>query len=317
MKPKVLKTVTDRFSLFEDGRNFAANRRNYVVRSVQNMIANPRTQELLKLREAFGYYGHGARERAKKLSIAETEVIKLNGQAVVVENVPSNRTVNITCSDDGIVEHTQEILNTPTGLIVDSLHESSAGGWSWATGGRDNRQLSIANSYHGMDYVLQPNYLSLDHPAMMLESIDQETALLESLQERGFDSDSATKIAQGFSHQGICVDRFAALETDVMYLESVNAELQDKLAARDTYGSMLLEAVQSLPVFMTDAQRDAMARMESEQDVATVQAFFESVARADLSSLPVNLAPEPKSAPVPHVKLKNNISFEQPARRFS
>ncbi|MCG9773675.1 head processing protein, partial [Vibrio diabolicus] len=151
MTAKALKQVSDRFSLFNDGRKLSANKRNYIIKAVQAMINSPRTKELLRLGEAYGYYGHQSRQRANKLSIGETEVIMINGRPVVVENVPSNRTVSITCSDDGIVEHTQEFLDTDTGRIALGLHNSRAGGWSWATGGQDTREASITTSYHGMD----------------------------------------------------------------------------------------------------------------------------------------------------------------------
>lgn len=167
---KSLKQVTDRFSLFNHGRKIGANKRRYIVKAVQDMLNNDETQESLRLGEAYGFYGHGARERAKKLSLRETEVITIDGKPVVVENVPSNRTVSVTCNDDGIVEHTEEFLDTPTGKIALSMWESKAGGWSWATGGRDSANAAIATSFHGFDYVLKPNYLSLEHPAMMMES---------------------------------------------------------------------------------------------------------------------------------------------------
>ncbi len=52
---KSLRQVTDRFSLFNDGRKLGANKRNYIIKSVQNMIASDATQEALRLGEAFGF----------------------------------------------------------------------------------------------------------------------------------------------------------------------------------------------------------------------------------------------------------------------
>lgn len=109
-KLKTLKRVKDRFSLFNDGRKIGANKRKYIVQAVQKMIQSAQTQELLRVGEAYGYYGHQPRQRAKKLELGETEVIMINGRPVVVENVPSNRTISISCSDDGIVEHEEEFL---------------------------------------------------------------------------------------------------------------------------------------------------------------------------------------------------------------
>jgi hypothetical protein len=316
-KAKVLRTVTNRFSLFNDGRALNANKRNYVIKSVQDMIASAQTQELLRLGEAYGYYGHGNRRRANKLSLGETEVIMMDGKPVVVENVPSNRTVNITCSDDGIVEHTEEVLGTPSGRIVDSMIESTAGGWSWATGGRDTRAQSITRSYHGMDYVLQPNYLSLTHPSMMMESADQQAMMMESLQGHGFDSDSSEKIMRSMGLD-FDAERVGELETELMYLESANADLVEKLQAKDHYGSMLLEALESLPVYITDAQRSAASRLGTQEDVEVLKGLFESVGQARWDSLPLGVSDKVEAVQEPASKgaISNEIRFEPSRPRF-
>ncbi|OXD46729.1 head processing protein, partial [Vibrio parahaemolyticus] len=166
----------------------------------------------------------------------------INGRPVVVENVPSNRTISITCSDDGIVEHTQEFLDTDTGRIALGLHNSRAGGWSWATGGQDTREASITTSYHGMDYVLQPNYISLNHPAMMMESANREQMILESLQEQGFDEESARNIYANMTQQ-TNIELVGDLTNQLMYLESVNAELREQVEQNAKATSMLLDIV--------------------------------------------------------------------------
>ncbi|MCV5869859.1 head processing protein, partial [Escherichia coli] len=89
----------------------------------------------------------------------------------------------ISVDDNGIVTHTQEILNTEPGKIVAAMIESRAGGWSWATGGRESGKIAVTTSFHGVDYVTTPNYISLDHPASagMFESADSKSLLAESL----------------------------------------------------------------------------------------------------------------------------------------
>ncbi len=313
---KSLRQVTDRFSLFNDGRKLGANKRNYIIKSVQNMIASDATQEALRLGEAFGFYGHQPRQRANKLNIGETEVITINGRPVVVENIPSNRTVSLSCSDDGIVTHTEEILDTDTGKIVASMQSSGAGGWSWATGGRDTRQQSVANSYHGMDYVLKPNYLSLDHPTMMLESAERETMLLESLQNvGGFDEESAHNIVTSINGADFNLDRERELETEVMYLEGLNLELSEQAHAatqsQARFKSMMLEAVNRLPFYLTDAQKLALSSMENDHDFEVINAMFESIGANKLKTLPTGMYQEstPTTQIAPDSFKQNKILF--------
>lgn len=317
-KPKKLKQVTDRFSLFNDGRTMDANKRNYVVQSVQKMIASAKTQELLRLGESYGYYGHAPRARANKLDIGETEVIMVKGKPVLVENVPASRTLDIKCTDDGIVEHTQEFLDTVTGKIALSLWDSGAGGWSWATSGSDGRDRSFARGYHGMDYVKQPNYISLDHPAMMMESLGNDM-LLESLVNNGFEADEAQDIADHVAG-GFSVHDAADQEQTIMYLESVSRELTDELEISKRQNDMMLEAIESLPIYMTDAQREALCNLGNEGSKEVVQAMFESINRSQHRTLPCGW--ESPNAIKNQNQIENGlkdhiINFGQPTRRFS
>lgn len=284
-KPNKLKRVTDRFSLFNDGRKLDANKRKYVIQSVQQMIASAKTQELLRLGEAYGYYGHAPRARANKLDIGETEMIMVKGKPVLVENIPAARTIDIKCSDDGIVEHTQEFLDTVTGRIALSLWESGAGGWSWATSGSDGRDRSFTRGYYGMDYVNQPNYISLDHPSMMLESASNKDMLLESLMNNGFDGEDAEAISNHVAGGGSELD-MAEQEQTIMYLESVSQELSSELELANQNCAIMREAIESLPIYMTDTQRDALLNISRTGSKEVVQAMFESINGSQHKTLP-------------------------------
>lgn len=155
----VLKTVTDRFCLYSNARKGRQNGRQYVLSAVKTMLESKETQEGLRLGELFGYYGHGRRQLTGKLEVPETSVIMVEGRPVVIDNVPACRTVAISVDDNGIVTHTQEILNTEPGKIVAAMIESRAGGWSWATGGRESGKIAVTTSFHGVDYVTTPECL--------------------------------------------------------------------------------------------------------------------------------------------------------------
>ncbi|EBF2947688.1 head processing protein, partial [Salmonella enterica] len=219
----VLKTVTDRFCLYKNARTGRQNGRKYVLGAVKAMLESKETQEGLRLGELYGYYGHGRREMTGKLELPETSVIMVEGRPVVIDNVPACRTVDISVDDKGVVTHTQEILNTEPGKIVAAMIESRAGGWSWATGGRQAGNIAVTTSFHGVDYVTNPNYVSLDHPASagMFESADAQSLLAESLAQHGYSEESVQAV---ITHYG----KLAELELMLEATER-NAELETAL----------------------------------------------------------------------------------------
>lgn len=122
---EALRTVTDRFSLIDKIRRFTPqNDRNYLLRSVRETFASLETKERIQLGEMFGYYGHGRRAayygKTGRLNLPEFAVVMIDGKPVTLENVPSNRTLEVSVDDNGIVTHVQEILEqTPaTSLSV-------------------------------------------------------------------------------------------------------------------------------------------------------------------------------------------------------
>lgn len=317
-----LETVTDRFSLFNHGRKLGANKRKYIVQAVQQLLRSEQVQEDLRVGELYGYYGHAPRQRAGKLDIGETEVIMIGGRPVVVQNVPSNVTVAITCDDSGIVEHSEQFLETDTARIAKSLWESRRGGWSWATGGRDSETRAITSSLSGVDYVLKPNYLSLTHEAMMNESADQENdMLLESLKNvGGFDLNSAVNIVESMNKAPTYdPDAIIALENEQLYLAGENMDLKDSLAEQKHYRDALLESVGRLPFFMNDEQKLALSSLNTKHDLDVVVAMFESMGAKDLSVLPSpsQLTATPTVAvPRGRDRLDGEIRLDSGSRRF-
>ena len=304
----VLRTVTDRFNLSNDGRKLGANKRNYIIQSVKDMISNENTKELLRLKEAVGYYGHKPRERANKLFIGESEIVNINGNSVVVDNVPASRTTDISVDEKtGVVTHTQEILDTPSGKIINALIEAGQGGWSWATGGRDTQQASYAKTFAGFDYVLQPNYLSLDHPSMLMESVgDRESAMFESLSRIGIDEESARKVLKIGNDTQFNIEQHAELEQQTYFLEGLVSDLQSKASSKD----LLLSTIeQSLPVFLSSKEKLALKNMASDDDIKTVKNLFESIAQSKLHTLPKSSDSEKHVKEL--VKHNNMVNFSQ------
>lgn len=327
-----LKTVTDRFSLVEKIRKHTPqNERNYVIESVRRTFNAADTQERMALGEMFGYYGHGRRamhyKKSKSLNLPEVTVVMVDGKPVVLDNVPSNRTVEVSIDDSGIITHTQEILDTDPGRIIQGMINSDAGGWSWATHGPDGA-VSLVNSFHGFDYVTVPNYISLDKKSLMLESSEESRLLMHAeLVEQGFSDNAATDLIHHFdamrSNQAMfeAVEHNAALEASLMLRDMEVARLKSQLADHnlmlESQGDnarkcrrILREAIQSMPLFISAEQRQALCRMENEEDATIVAAMLESLGASATYGLPIpsaqkdSLVPaeKPKGTPLLFVK---------------
>lgn len=62
---------------------------------------------------------------AGKMNIGEVEAVTLpDGGKAIVGNIPSNVTVAFDVSPEGVVSHSQEVLDTETGKLVSTLHAS-------------------------------------------------------------------------------------------------------------------------------------------------------------------------------------------------
>jgi hypothetical protein len=314
---QVLNTVTDRFSLYQNARKGRQNGRKYALSAVKAMLESPETQEGLKLGELFGYYGHGRRaayhSQYGSLDLPEVSVLQVDGKPVVLENVPACRTIAIGVDDDGVVTHTQEILDTPTGKVLNGMIKSHAGGWSWATAGADMPGVAIPKSYHGCDYVLHPNFVSLDHPAsLMMESADtRNQAILEGLLQSGFSTESSQEILQHYERMcgatsmlesvmrvqelelaqlesvGYQMALSSELRETKAMLESVRGEVSSLRNAEQARQSQLDELLDDLPIFVSHKQRDAIMEMNNPGQADVLKALFESVAKTNLALSPV------------------------------
>ncbi|MEG5932528.1 head processing protein [Enterobacter hormaechei] len=327
------RTVTDKFSLRTLVRKHTPqNGRKYLFEAVSRAINSPTAKERMSLGEMFGYYGHGRREqhynKTGSLRLPEFTVLMVEGVPVPVNNVPSNRTLDIKLDGD-IVTHTQEILDTDTGRIVDGMERGAVGGWSWATGGTENAQGAHVRVFEGFDYVTTPNFISLNRKTAMLESAtDREAEIVKQMIERGYSEAAAVDIAQHFENmrleQAMLESAVVpALETDLFVMEGHLIESLEKLDA----SKALLESVQKseaarkaalsnfidkLPVFVTTEQREALGRMNTPEDMAIVTALFESVMSQHLPTNKRDYSAAPATGHRPNMATKTG--FVQPIK---
>ncbi len=299
-----MRRVDDVFNIHKEGRT-GGNGRRYVLHAVRQMIQSPATQEGLKLGELEGYYGHGRRQLTGKMRLPEVEVITVGGQQVVIENVPSNRTVALDVDDSGNVSHTQEVLDTAPGLIVQSMIDSWQGGWSWACEGPSTRQGDYPRAFYGFDYVKQPNYIPVSRQQAMFESVgvsNQDELIRHHLRANGFADEAHQPILESWGAMAQINSEIRAYEYDAMMLEGLlieakshqaammadhEAALAEHRAATNQRKTMMLECLERLPIMLTRQQREAMARMETPEDLAVFTAMFESACRMQFGTLPL------------------------------
>jgi len=135
--------VTITFNPFEHG-HFLGPPRNYNKEKYREMVENKKTQIHIKNGYAVGYYGHDSRDPNKGYIPNERDK---NGDVIY----PCCKTLSMEWLDNGLVKHTQRILNNEIGQEVQKLIRAGVGGFSSAhnlkTGG-----------FYGFDYVISPNF---------------------------------------------------------------------------------------------------------------------------------------------------------------
>lgn len=278
-----------------------------MIENAREICYSPATRELIKNREALGYYGHGRRILAGKMNLGEVDVIKLpDGTQAMVSNVPSNVTTKFEISADGTVSHSQEILDSETGRIVSGLNASRVGGFSWACPGKDGGRTSTTKltGFAGFDYVLQPGFNA--NRAYVLEAA-QGDALLESIASIVKDDKLAEQYVAGWRltdqidlENRLSILENAMFEEEQKYFEleeqkkNVEAELT-KAVLESTENANLAKATQerfegalkliaaNAPYVIPEDVQHAM--MEGDFDRARV--LFESAKHIDYSQLPL------------------------------
>lgn len=295
--------IDDTFNIHKEGR-MGGNGRRYVLHAIKNMIKSPQTQEGLRLGELYGYFGHGIRQATNKMRPSELEVVMMNGKPVVIQNVPANRTMSIDVDDEGNVSHTQEVLDTSSGLIVQSMIDSGVGGWSWACSGATSNGADYPNSFFGFDYVKQPNFIPTDRQQAMFESVgvdNMDALIAHNLQQRGFSCDAAVFL-ESWNQVSVAAEaaREAAFDTFMlsgMLLESkadrhnlqvsLDAAKEAQKELEKQRETLMLESLDKLPVMLSAEQRRAMIEMKTPEDALVFQQFLESVSGIQLATLPL------------------------------
>lgn len=319
-EPKFLRNVTDSFSLFDTVRKYTdQNDRRYLVSGLRDILMSPKIQEHRKLRELLGYFGHEKRRlyaeaNGNNLRLPENAVMVIDGKVMDVVNIPTNVCIDISVSDDGIVTHTEQVLDNELGQIVSGLIDAKVGGWSWATRGSDGAVSNIKD-FAGFDYVYGENFISIDKSDLMFESSgNAEEKLLERLKGENISQENALSIITYLNqsqrdhlifesavivptqqmemvrlHRSISErdDNITAMNAQILSLQSKVQESDLMLEKVKTRDERMERIISALPVFVDKATLNKILNPENEDDVKASQLFFESVGARDLASLPM------------------------------
>jgi len=295
------------FNLFQEGRKYTGHHRTYILESAIKTCYAPETREGLKLREKLGYFGHGRREMARKVAIAEVEPIKLpDGSTILTENIPSNVTVGFEVDKNGNVDHSQELLDTEPGKVVAGLNASKVGGFSWACGGSDGGSIGATRltTFQGFDYVMNPGF-SMNR-GYILESADGATAdlILENIcKATGLDDKGAENVLRQWVASSVLENASLQdqLEQAAIYEDALREDLETRerglrqttesltslQKAAEKRKALIMECASKSIVVVPQKVLDAMIGMADASDFDKLVGYFESASRVDLKGLPI------------------------------
>lgn len=267
-------TPVIRYNLKDRGRRFTGQPRNFNVRAICDAINSPATQEVVGLRTMFGYYGHGPRIR---FGLDAVEGGIHAGKYIPVE--PAFITTHLKADYDGNVEHRAEFLDTESGKIAEKLWNNKVGGFSSAID-------TARPAFHGLDFVLAPNYSANSFRGVALDDAEgggyaapvmtYDAAYALELEERAQGGVMAVLL------DNVQAERLRTAEV-IERLQMENEQLLSALASKKIPASSVLDAAPILPVTVAFDQADRVRR--------DARAF------KSLDSLPAFMAPQSDSRP--------------------
>lgn len=231
-----IKTGVIRFNVRDRGRRFRGQDRNFDTAALAALINSGEVQEKVKQGDMVGYYGHWPRVKFG-LDVEEGSIV--GGKVIALE--PAIRTTYLKAYPDGTIEHETEILDTAPGRLVQRLYRSKTGGFSSAMNAPRRGSMQVPTSFHGFDYVLEPNYATnrgyaLDSAGNRIEIGDlseEEEAVLDAVDEY---TSMVAATTQMFDRVQAEYDRMAevmdGVQQENVELQSMVLRLRRDLAAR-------------------------------------------------------------------------------------
>lgn len=242
-----METPVIRYNLKDRGRKHVGQPRNFNIKAICDAINGPACQERVATRGLVGYYGHMPRIR---FGMSPVEGVLDNGKYVPIE--PAFVTTYLKADYDGNVEHRAEFLDTAAGRLAAKLFDSKMGGFSSAID--TNRP-----EFHGLDYVLEPNFIQNSYRGVVLDD-----AMSGDTGELTYDDVySAEKDEQARAMVVLLDSINAERETTGAVIERLqheNEQLLSMLAKKGIEPSAVLDAASVLPVAVSISAAERIGR---------------------------------------------------------
>jgi hypothetical protein len=173
--------VTDSitYNVRERGRKHRGVERNFDTAALAKMINGPDVQERVKHGDMLGYFGHWPRV---KFGMQPQEGVILDGKAVVLP--VALRTVELHADADGTITHRAEFLDSEAGQVAEGYYKCKVGGFSSAIDAVPRTTPAIPRGFYGFDYVYEPNYTTNRGHKIVLDSMPELAALMDSVLEQ-------------------------------------------------------------------------------------------------------------------------------------
>lgn len=229
----ISRTGVIRFNVKERGRKHLGQDRNFDTVALANLINSGAVQERVANGDMYGFYGHWPRT---KFGMEPMEGGFVGGKRVDLE--PAHRTIHLKAFPDGTIEHETEFLDTLPGRLAERLFRTKAGGFSSAIVAPRRGAMQVPQSFHGFDYVLEPNYTTNRGYTLDGVEVSEEDALV--LDEVGaYNSllDSTNTLLDRIQSD------YDRLDTVASQLELENAELRSMLARKMPGAAVVLDGV--------------------------------------------------------------------------
>lgn len=156
MASKNRKTKVLSYNLHYRCRKYTGvDRSNVDVDAMVNLINSDHVQEMVATNSLQGFYGHQIRQR---YGMVPPETVPIKGKLVYL--APALKTIHLSASQDGTVEHQEEFFDNEPGELALRQYAAQAGGFSTAVNYKRIGGRLIPTGFFGFDYVSQPNYAS-------------------------------------------------------------------------------------------------------------------------------------------------------------
>ena len=148
-----MKTGVIKFNVTQRGRKHRGVDRNFDTAALASVVNGPEVQERVRKRDLHGFFGHGPRAA---FGMSPPEFAVVQGKQVVIE--PALITTMLKADGNGNIEHEAEFLDNPPGRAAKRMWGNKVGGFSSAISCREYGGRDVPLSFHGFDYVFEPNF---------------------------------------------------------------------------------------------------------------------------------------------------------------